>query len=300
MNLRQVRKKIKSVKNVRKITKAMQLVSSVKMRKAQAKAIEGRPYKEQLEKMIRRISGSEQMKESQFLVKPDASAKRELVLFISANKGLCGSFLTSLDRYCIKKIDYDTTDFVTVGKKGALFLGITKGNVIADFSSPHPEIEASAIFEYILEQFRTNKYAKVSILYNKFINTLRFDTVQEQLMPLSLEEFTQAAEPAKTEETVRTEDKGLESHDYLIEPFSREIVDALLQSYLEEKIRSAILDSEAAEHSARMIAMKNATENAGTVIYNLTLEGNKLRQESITSELLDMITAKESVEGSAS
>lgn len=294
MNLRQVRKKIKSVKNVRKITKAMQLVSSVKMRKAQAKAIEGRPYKEQLEKMIRRVAGSEQMKESQFLIKPDPSAKRELVLFISANKGLCGSFLTSLDRYCIKKIDYDTTDFVTVGKKGALFLGITKGNVIADFSSPHPEIEASAIFEYILEQFRTNKYAKVTILYNKFINTLRFDTVQEQLMPLSLEEFIQTEEPAQTSED------ALESHDYLIEPFSREIVDALLQSYLEEKVRSAILDSEAAEHSARMIAMKNATENAGTVIYNLTLEGNKLRQESITNELLDMITAKESVEGSAS
>lgn len=284
MNLREVRKKIKSYNNVKKITKAMQLVSSVKMKKAQRVALEGRPYSENLESMIKRVTGAREMKESVFVQPPKTAQPRELMLVISSNKGLCGSFVTNLNRYCLKRVDYDNTDFISVGKKAAMFIGITKGSIIADFSSAHPIIEVGAMFQVIKEAFKAGQYNKVTILYNKFINTLRFDTTKDQLLPVQLEEIG--------------ETKKADVNDvYTIEPLSREVVDNLLESYIEAKIRTAILDSEAAEHSARMIAMKNATENAAELIYNLTLEGNKLRQASITSELLDMITAKESVEG---
>jgi F-type H+-transporting ATPase subunit gamma len=284
MNLREVRKKIKSYNNVKKITKAMQLVSSVKMKKAQKIALEGRPYSQNLESMIKRVTGAREMKESIFVEPPKSAKARSLMLIISSNKGLCGSFVTNLNRYCLKKIDYDNTDFISVGKKVALFLGITKGTIIADFSVTHPVMKVGAMFQVIKEAFKAGQYNSVSILYNKFVNTLRFDTTVEQLLPVQLEQ-------------IGTEKKTSANDVYTIEPLSKEVVDNLLESYIEAKIRTAILDSEAAEHSARMIAMKNATENAAELIYNLTLEGNKLRQASITSELLDMITAKESVEG---
>lgn len=293
MNLREVRKKIKSVNNVKKITKAMQLISSVKMKKAQSVALEGRPYRENLEKMIRRVSGAGEMKESKFVNPKNGNAKKDLILYISANKGMCGAFLTSLSRHILKHVDYDTTDFITVGNRGATFLAITKGKVTADFSSLHPLNDVGAMFKLIKDSFFEGEYRNVYVLYNKFINTLRYDTVQEQILPVRLEEFTEE----KTESKHETNHSKKAEDTYTIEPMSTEIVDALLESYVEEKIRGALLNSEASEHSARMIAMKNATENAADVIYNLTLEGNKLRQEKITSELLDMITAKESVEG---
>lgn len=286
MNLREVRKKIKSTNNVKKITKAMQMVSSVKMKKAQRVALEGRPYREALERMIERVATSGDIKESKF-VKPNKDAKqKELVIYVTANKGLSGSFLTNLNRYVLKKIDYDKTDFVTIGNRGAMFLGVTKGKILANFNSPHPIVEVSAVFSIIHDEFLKGTYNKVHIVYNKFINTLKFETTKEQVLPVELKEFENKEEK---------KEKVLEGV-YDIEPSPEEIIDSLLESYIEEKIRGAILNSEAAEHSARMIAMKNATDNATDLIYSLVLEGNKLRQQTITSELLDMITAKESVE----
>lgn len=286
MNLREVRKKIKSTNNVKKITKAMQMVSSVKMKKAQRVALEGRPYRETLERMIERVATSGDIKESKF-VKPNKEAKqKELVIYVTANKGLSGSFLTSLNRYVLKKIDYDKTDFITIGNRGAMFLGVTKGKIMASFNSANPIADVSAIFSIIHDEFLKGSYKSVHIVYNRFINTLKFETTNEQVLPIELKEFEKKEEK---------KDKVLEGV-YDIEPSPEEIIDSLLVSYVEEKIRGAILNSEAAEHSARMIAMKNATENATDLIYSLVLEGNKLRQQTITNELLDMITAKESVE----
>jgi F-type H+-transporting ATPase subunit gamma len=187
----------------------------------------------------------------------------------------------------LKQVNYDTSDFISVGRKGAMFLGVTKGKMIADFSTMHPISEVSAIFSILSEEFLKGTYKKVHIVYNKFINTIKFETTNEQILPVQLHEFEK-----KKEDKEHQSLKG----SYEIEPSSVELIDALLKSYVEEKIRGAILNSEAAEHSSRMIAMKNATENASDLIYNLVLEGNKLRQQTITNELLDMITAKESVE----
>ncbi len=283
MNLREVRKKTKSIKNVKKITKAMQLVSAVKMKKAQQAALEGAAYREGLEQSIRKIAPSTDPSLSSLLASPGENSNKELVIYISSNKGLCGAFNLNLYRYILKNIKMDSADFITVGKKGAVFVSNMRGTLVADYSSAMAVSETSAIFALAVGKFLAGEYRSVTVLYNKFISTLRSEQLKEVLLPMKLPVDEGATASAGV---------------YKIEPSPEEIIDALLRSYLEEKIRGALLSSEAVEHSSRMMAMKNATDNANDIIDSLTLLGNRLRQSKITMELLDMITAKESVEGS--
>ena len=180
-------------------------------------------------------------------------------------------------------IDIKNSKFITIGKKGAQFLSKTGGDILADYSNNAPLNNVSAVLTFALGAFLDGTYKRVFVLYNSFISTLKTEATLAQILPYKLE-FEQKTIEEK------------EYIEYLIEPSPNEIIERILRSFVEEKMRNAIIQSEAGEHSARMIAMKNATDNANDVIYNLTLLGNKLRQEKITGELLDMITAKESVE----
>jgi F-type H+-transporting ATPase subunit gamma len=285
MNLRQVRSKTKSVTNVKKITHAMEMVSAIKMKKAQQAEIEGRPYRLDLEKVVKKIVDRVDIKLSALLNPQAEAAEKKLAIMISSNKGLCGVFLMNLERFLLHQTDIKAYDFITVGKKGAVFLSGSRGKVLADFSLNNPLNDVSAIFTLAVNKFLDGSYSQVSIIYNKFISTFRSETVEEVILPLALKGVRADEEETKED-----------NFEYLIEPSPQQIIDPLLRTYIEEKIRGAIISSQAVEHSARMIAMKNATDNANDVIYSLTLLGNKLRQNTITSELLDMITAKESVE----
>ena len=282
MNIRQVRKKTKSVSNVKKITRSMQLVSAIKMKKTQVAAIESRPYQDNLESIIYKIVGNIDPALSLLLTTHKEAIDRHLIIFITANKGLCGAFNFDLFRYLAKIIDIKKTDFVAVGKKGASFVSKTGAHITADFSTPTPLLKTSAIFSFVLDAFLKGQYNKVSILYNKFVSTLHTEPTLQTILPLHLE--------------VKGKLEKQQVLEYLVEPSPQLIIDTLLRNYVEEKIRNVFIQSEAGEHSARMVAMKNATDNATDVIYNLILLGNKLRQEKITNELLDMVTAKESVE----
>ena len=282
MNLRQVRKKTKSVTNVKKITRSMQLVSAIKMKRAQQAAIEARPYQEHIEAIIKRVMFKKNESISPLLIKPKKD-KKKLTVLISANKGLCGSFNIDLLRYVMKNSSHSKTDYIVVGKKAASFVSKMGETVLANFSSNQPQNNVSAIFNMVVNSFLSGEYSKVTIIYNAFISTLKTETVEHSLLPFSFVS------------ELKKDDVKQFQNEYLIEPNPELIIDSLLKSFLEDKIRNSIIQSEAGEHSARMIAMKNATDNANDVIYNLTLLGNKLRQEKITSELLDMITAKESV-----
>lgn len=286
MNVRQVKKKIKSISNVKKITKAMEMISGIKMKKAQTLEIEGRPYRNALQSIIEKIIPGVNA-ESSPLVKPPKRTEKDktLCIFITANKGLCGAFNVTLFRFLLREFDYKSSDFINLGKKGSGFVGKMGRPIVADFSGSAGLSEVSAIFNLALTKFLSEEYSQVVIIYTKFISTLKSEAKMEVLLPISLD-FSQPGE---------TKAKKI-GGDYLVEPSPNEILDYVLRSYVEEKIRGAIISSEAVEHSARMIAMKNATDNANDVIYNFTLLGNKLRQEKITNELLDMVTAKESVE----
>ena len=267
---------------MKKITRSMQLVSAIKMKKAQTAAIDARAYQENLENIIYKIIGKIDTSLSLLLTPHPEATHKHLIIFITANKGLCGAFNFDLFRFVAKEIDIKNTDFVAVGKKGASFVSKAGATITADFSSPSPILKTSALFAFVLEAFLKGQYNKVSILYNKFVSTLHTEPTLQAILPLHLEVKN------KIEEKMVSE--------YLIEPSPQSIIDVLLRNYVEEKIRNVFIQSEAGEHSARMVAMKNATDNATDVIYNLTLLGNKLRQEKITNELLDMVTAKESVE----
>lgn len=282
MNLRQVRKKTKSVSNVKKITRSMQLVSAIKMKKSQTAAIEAKPYQSHLESMIKKIVGKIDPSYSSLFLPKENAKYRSLIIVISSNKGLCGSFNFDLFRYISKNVEMDRTDFVVIGKKAASFILKMGGNIVADYSSSQPLNQVTAVFGMAMDLFLKGEYRQVGVLYNRFISTLHTEPSMEMLLPVS-SRFESMLEEKQTTE-------------YLIEPSPQAIIDTLLRSYIEEKIRNVIVQSEAGEHSARMVAMKNATDNANDVIYNLTLLGNKLRQEKITNELLDMVTAKESVE----
>lgn len=288
MNIRIIKKKIKSVTNVKKITKAMQMVSAIKMKKAQALATEGKPYQEEIEKIIKAVSKKIDPSYSPLISRQiDKNSKnKKLAIVIAANKGLCGSFNFNLLRFIVKNADFKNTDFIIVGRKANL-LNKFSANITADYSSNIPLNSVSALFEVALKKFIDKTYDEVLLFYNQFISTLVSNPIKATILPVS---FTE-------DKNIEGEAKFFEKpYEYLIEPNPKQIIDSLLKSYVEEKIRFAFIQSEAGEHSLRMIAMKNATDNAADVIYNLTMVRNKARQEKITSELLDMITAKESVE----
>jgi len=260
----------------------MQLVSAIKMKKSQQAAIEARPYQEELELVIKKVMTKVDVMNSPLLVTHAQAVNPDLVIVLTGNKGLCGSFNIDLFRYIASNVDIRSCKFITIGKKGAQFLSKTGGDILADYSSATPINNVSAVIRFALDSFLNGTYKRVFLLYNSFISTLKTEPVFAQILPykLQLEQ--------KIEEN--------EYIEYVIEPSPAAMIEQILRSFVEEKVRNAIIQSEAGEHSARMIAMKNATDNANDVIYNLTLLGNKLRQEKITSELLDMITAKESVE----
>lgn len=278
MNLRQLRKKIRSINNVKKITHAMELVAAAKMKKSQQEAIESRPYQEMLEAVIKRISFVLDPKYSK-LLKENLSNKK-LIILISTNKGLCGSFNYNLFNFLLKKLTFKDEEFISLGKKGSIFINQIKRPLIADFSHRRPILMVPAIIDLVLTKFLSEEYSEVLIAYNKFISAFNSQPVVERLLPIK-------------EINNQIEKLG---EDYLIEPSPERIIDPLLKNFIEIKVNQAVISSEAGEHSARMLAMKNATENAEELIYNLTLTSNKMRQEKITNELLDMITAKESVE----
>jgi len=287
MNIRQARKKIKSVGNVKKITKAMQLVSAIKMKRAQQLAVEGKPYQIHLEASIKKIIAKIDTSHSLlFEDKKDRAVKKDLSIVVSSNKGLCGGFNMNLFRFILKNTDLKSTDLVIVGKKASL-LGRLGGNVVADFSSNNPLETVSALFNLALTHFIDKTYAHIYLYFNTFISTLKVEPTKQTLLPVNV----------LLDSTDKGDEIGLKK-EYIIEPSPEEIIDSLLKSFIQEKIQYALIQSEAGEHSSRMIAMKNATDNANDVLYNLTMLRNKLRQEKITNELLDMVTAKESVEQS--
>lgn len=286
MNLRTVRKKIKSVKNVRKITKAMQLISAVKMKKAVQNEVDGRTYRNGLSELISSLSGRVDTSLSPLLMTPKNSTEKDLVIYVSANKGLCGAFHVNLLKYILKTMDLKKTDFVTIGSKGAQALSRFDREIIADYSEGSPQTKVSAIFELALSSFLEGKYRSIKLLYTQYISALRSEIKLVSLLPIS---FTDNEPRTTNHEPCRRQ-------EYIVEPSPQKLIDALLRSAVEEQIRGAVISSEAVEHSMRMMAMKGATDNAGDVIYSLTLVGNKIRQTKITSELLDMVTAKVSVE----
>lgn len=295
-NLRDIRRRIKSVKNTAQITRAMQLVAAAKMKKAQDQALAGRDYAEHLTQVLFDIRKNFSQESHPFLERRDGG--RELVLVISTDKGLCGPLNTNLARK-IKAHTSPDSDFVTVGRKLRILCEKLGKNVIADFTvrDPVPFTQTRPIAKFLSLQFLEGNYDKVSVAFTSFVNTLSQEPQVVTLLPLQphSDGEVQAFESVGKGFSV-DQHKNDAERDFTFEPSPGEVLATILPLYVNYQVYQAHLESRASEHSARMVAMKSATDNAKKFIKELTLEYNKLRQGAITSELLEITTAMKAME----
>jgi F-type H+-transporting ATPase subunit gamma len=289
-NTQDIRRRIKSIRNIGQLTKAMQMVAASKMRRAQQQALAGRPYAALMNKVLVSLQKRTDPRFHPLLEIRDV--KKELVLIISTDKGLAGALNTNLFREAAN-FDASKTVFVVTGKKARQFVARTKRELLADFELKDAPsfVETKAISKFCTEKFLNREVDKVSVLYTHFINTVTQRPVIQTLLPIS------AFDLPKGEKSEGATDDVDPMLGYVFEPNAELVLDTVLPYYLQYQVFQMILDARASEHSSRMVAMKNATDNAKEFIKDLTLEYNKMRQASITTELLEISTAQMALGG---
>jgi F-type H+-transporting ATPase subunit gamma len=251
------------------------------MRRAQQRALAGRPYATVMNKVFVSLQQRTDAKLHPLLQVRDV--KKELVIVISTDKGLAGALNTNLLRETAQ-FDAAKTEYVVAGRKARQFLARTKRELLADFELKDSPtfVETKPIANFAMEKFLAGEADKVSVLFTHFINTINQRPTVATLLPISPFDLVKA----------ETEDGADPMLGYIFEPTAELVLDAMLPYYVQYQVFQMVLDARASEHSARMVAMKNATDNALQFIKDLTLEYNKMRQASITTELLEIATAQ--------
>ncbi|THU05206.1 F0F1 ATP synthase subunit gamma [Lampropedia puyangensis] len=286
---KEIRGKIKSVENTKKITKAMEMVAASKMRKAQERMQAARPYSEKIRTIAAHLAAANPEYRHSFMVSNDAKAAG--VIVVTTDKGLCGGMNTNVLRAVTNKIGElqkqgQSVRAVAIGGKGLGFLNRIGAPVVAEVTGlgDTPRLEALiGPVKALLDAYVAGEINAVYLSYTKFINTMRQESVIEQLLPLQPEHLDK-----------KDAQKGGD-WDYIYEPDAQTVIDELLVRYVESLIYAAVADNMASEQSARMVAMKAATDNAGTVIKDLKLVYNKTRQAAITTELSEIVAGAAAV-----
>jgi F-type H+-transporting ATPase subunit gamma len=288
---RDIRRRIKSVKNTAQITKAMQMVAAAKMRKAQQAALAGRPYAELMNKIL--AEAAPRIVSFKHPLMEKREVKKRGVILVSSDRGLCGALNSNLAREA-SKLDKNTSVFVSAGRKGAQFVARTKRQLAAEFTYKDPPTyaEARAISKFAQDLFLKGEVDAVDILFTNFISTL---VQQPKIVPLLPIGKIQAVTVGINAPAQDLEPVGVRTDIFEFEPDEETVLSALLPHSLNFQVHQILLEARASEHSARMVAMKNATDNAKQLIKDLTLEYNKLRQSNITKELLEITTAQMAV-----
>ena len=277
---KEIRVKIKSVQNTRKITKAMEMVAASKMRKAQERMRHARPYGEKIRNVAAHISHANPEYKHPFLVHRD-SVKRVGIIVITTDKGLCGALNTNLLRMVLNQYKEwqaqgEEIEVCAIGNKGFGFMQRIGANVVSHVTQlgDRPQMEKLiGAVKVMLDGYTTDRFDRLMLGYTRFINTMKQEPVIEQLLPLS-------GDRLGAPETV---------WDYLYEPEARGVLDQVMTRYIEALIFQAVAENMASEQSARMVAMKAASDNAKTLIDDLTLVYNKNRQAAITKELSEIV-----------
>ena len=293
---RDIRRRIKSVKNTAQITKAMQLVAAAKMKKAQDQATSGRPYAELLNKVL--VSLREGIEEGTHPYFTEGKGDKTLVVLITSDKGLCGALNTNLFKKLLAADIKGEVEYVAVGRKGAQTLSRMRKKLIADFPIKDPAkfLELRTVGNFVQEKYLTGEYGRVVVAFNNFVNTVTIVPTVEQLLPVNpvtlggKRDFEGMAGIYEAKET------SGDTPEYIFEPDAKTVFETILPQYVNNTLWQMLLEARASEHSSRMVAMKNATDNAKQLIKDLTLEYNKLRQAAITNELLEITTAKMALE----
>ena len=285
---KEIRSQIKSVENTKKITKAMEMVAASKMRKAQERMLAARPYSEKVRNIAAHLGEANPEYTHQFM-QVNGDAKKAGVIVVTTDKGLCGGLNTNVLRVVINKVrDLQgagvAVEAVAIGNKGLGFLNRSGVKVVSQVTGlgdqPHLDKLIGPV-KTLLDQYAEGKLNAVYLCYTKFINTMKQESVVEQLLPLSNEQM-QA-------------NKTGASWEYIYEPDAQTVIDDLLVRYVESLVYQAVAENMASEQSARMVARKAATDNAGNVINELKLVYNKTRQAAITTELSEIVAGAAAV-----
>jgi F-type H+-transporting ATPase subunit gamma len=283
--IREIRGRVRSVTSIAKVTKAMELVAGSKMRRSQARALQARPYADKMREILSDLAQQRTDEDDAHPFMTTRSARNTLVLFLSPNRGLAGGLPSNMSRRAAAfALEQETpVSFVTVGRKGRDFVVRAGQPLLADFTMPdYPTLaDTLPVTSVVIDEYTSERADRVYLLYPRFVNTASQLPAVRQLLPI---------EPPTAENTPA----GPEI-DYIYEPNAAAVMDELLPRYIEMQVYSAILESEASELSARMVAMRNATDSAEEMIGTLTLIYNKARQEQITGELLDIVGGVEAM-----
>ncbi len=285
---RLIKTRIKSASNIAKITKAMEMVSASKMRRSQTQALASRPYTHKLMEMLHTIASHTDESLHPLLKQINPTAPVAIVI-ISTDRGLAGSLNTNLFRSTLKFIDeYPNAILVTIGKKAREFALKTGKKIVGEFQGMPDKLSLSdsmPISNLLKDLFLKGECSEIYTLHMQFVSTLTQKPETNKLLPIA----ASAIDPEHTDDG-----KG-EATEYVFEPNAKEMLGYLLPFYTENGFYQTMLEAKASEHSARMVSMKNASDNAKEIVSSLKLEYNKSRQASITTELLDITTAALSV-----
>jgi F-type H+-transporting ATPase subunit gamma len=282
---REIRRRIRSVKNTSQITKAMEMVSAVKMRRAQDLVAASRPY---AEKMTELIAGLARLTVDADSVDPllvQRPINRVGLILVTADRGLCGSLNANAIRAAARAMVEAgvPVDALAIGRRGRDWLARHGANLIAEVTglSERPRVlDVLPITRVALDGYRSGQIDQVNIVYNRYLSATRQEVVRRQILPV-----------------VPPSDGDAGLIDYIMEPSAPEVLSTLLPRYVETEVYQAVLDAVASEHSARMLAMHNATQNAREVVQELTLTYNKARQAGITTEILEIAAGAEALKG---
>ena len=284
---KEIRGKIKSVENTKKITKAMEMVAASKMRKAQDRMRAARPYSDKVRNIAANLGKANPEYTHPFMKRNDAKAAG--FILVTTDKGLCGGMNTNVLRALTAKLREmqgagHAIQAVAIGNKGFGFLNRIGAPVVSHVThlgdTPHLERLIGPV-KVLLDAYAEGKVSAVYLSYTRFINTMKQEPVLERLLPLTPESFKA--------------DEGQHGWDYIYEPDAQSVIDELLVRYVEALVYQAVAENMASEQSARMVAMKSATDNAGNVIAELKLVYNKTRQAAITKELSEIVAGAAAV-----
>ena len=291
-NLKEVKSRIVSVVSTQQITKAMKMVAAAKLRKAQDKITQMRPYALKLDAILKNLSSAQISGDGDNWYSQVRDEKKILIVAISSDRGLCGSFNSSVFKGVLRLIQEEysaqfnkgNVTVLSIGKKPAEYFSKRKFEVLNDYAMMFSHLsfqEVAAAADFIMNAFRTGKFDKVVIVYNEFKNVATQILRTEQFLPVVFEQNTKATPSNPV--------------DYIYQPGQEEIITQLIPASLKVKLFKSILDSNAAEHGARMTAMDKATENAGELLKELRLTYNRTRQAAITKEILEIVGGAEAL-----
>jgi F-type H+-transporting ATPase subunit gamma len=292
--LREIRRRVTSVKSTQKITKAMKMVAAAKLRRAQDGLISVRPYARKIQELLRRLVSKVDPSLHPLLKERDV--KRVLIVVVSGDRGMCGAFNGNVIKAAIDHMNVNYSpllkepngvSIVTVGKKASDFFSKRRYSILAKHTGIFANLRygnARTIMQQIVDDYLKGEYDKVEVIYNEFKSVIQQRIVTEQILPILPEQIQKSKDLA-----------SLAQVDYIYEPSSGDIINEILPKHLNFQMWRVLLESSTAEEGARMTAMNNATENAKELIRDLTLSYNKARQASITKELLEIVSGAEAL-----